>query len=101
MARKKQTTSPSDKYGIEAHIATYEGFLAGSIGVTLICCYVLVALVTFRFIEHPLNMVVGFGGIIIGCIATVLGMRLGQKWLIPIAVLVLYGLFVAANVQMS
>ena len=87
--------------GMDAHRATYEGFLSGSIALGLVCLYVLVALVTFRFMDNPLNLAVGFGGILVGCIATLIGLKAGNKWAIPGVLLVLYALFVAANIHMS
>ncbi|MDE2383568.1 MAG: hypothetical protein KGO53_03025 [Alphaproteobacteria bacterium] len=87
--------------GMAAHQATYDGFLKGSIALGLVCLYVLVALVTFRFMDNPMNLLVGFGGIIIGTIATLIGVRAGGKWLLPVVVLVLYGLLVANNIHMS
>ena len=86
---------------MDAHRATYEGFLAGSVALSMICFYILVALVVFRFMDNPLNLFVGFGGIIIGTIATLVGLKAGRNWLIPGALLVLYAVFVAANVHMS
>jgi hypothetical protein len=87
--------------GLAAHEATYQGFLKGSATLGLLCLYILVALVTFRFMDNPLNLAVGFGGIIVGTIATLIGLRAGGKWLLPVIVLVLYGLFVANNIHMS
>ena len=87
--------------GMDAHRATYEGFLRWSMMTAIICCYVLVALVTFRFMDYPLNVVVGFGGIIIGTLTSLIATRMGGKWLLPVIVLVVYGLFVANNIHMS
>ncbi len=87
--------------GMDAHKATYRGFLDFSVAGSIICLYVIVALVAFRFISNPLNVFVGFAGIIIGVIASLLALRMGGKWLVALVPLVLMGLFVAANVQMS
>jgi hypothetical protein len=87
--------------GMDAHKATYDGFLAGSVALALICFYILVALVVFRFMDNPMNLVVGFGGIIVGTIATLIGLKAGRNWLIPGVLLVLYAVFAAANVHMS
>ena len=101
MADHGHSSSEPVLTGMDAHRATYEGFLSGSVALALVCFYVLVALVTFRFMDNPLNLIVGFGGIVIGCIATLIGLKAGKNWLIPGVVLVLYGLFVAANIHMS
>ena len=87
--------------GMAAHRATYENFLQVSICGALHCMYVLVALVTFRFMDNPKNVFVGFGGIIVGSIATLVGLRMGGKWIMPVVLLVLYTLYVANNVHMS
>jgi hypothetical protein len=87
--------------GFEDHKATYEGFLKFSTAGGIVCLYIVVALVVFRFIDNPLNIVVGFGGILVGLISSFLALRMGGKWLIPVVLLVLYIVFVAANVHMS
>ena len=87
--------------GRDAHKAAYKGFLDFSVAGSIICLYVCVALVAFRFISNPLNLVVGFGGIIIGVIASLIALRMGGKWMVAVVPLVLMGLFVAANVQLS
>ena len=87
--------------GMDAHKADYKGFLDFSVAGSIICLYIVVALLAFRFISNPLNLLVGFGGLIIGIIASLLALRLGGKWLVAVVPLVLMGLFVAANVQMS
>jgi hypothetical protein len=82
--------------GYADHKATYEGFLTGSIALTLICLYVLVALVAFRFMDSW-NVFVGFAGIIAGCLATLIDIRAGGRWYLSGGLLVLFGLFVAVN----
>jgi hypothetical protein len=91
--------SPPALHGIDAHQATYHGFLNWSVLAGLECAFIAIALVTFRFMDGWLALVTGFGGIIIGLITALIGMRMGGKWLLPAVVLVLYGLFVAANVH--
>ena len=87
--------------GFEDHKATYEAFLQFSTAGAIVCLYVVVALVVFRFVENPLNIIVGFGGILVGLISSFLALRMGGKWMIPVVLLVLNILFVAANVHMS
>ncbi len=87
--------------GFEDHKATYEGFLSFSMAGGLVCLYVVVALVVFRFVENPFNIFLGFGGILVGVISSFIALRMGGKWLIPMVLLGLYILLVAANVHMS
>jgi predicted membrane protein len=87
--------------GMDAHKATYQGFLDFSVAGSIICIYIVVALVGFRFMTNPLNVVFGFGGILVGILTSLIALRMGGKWLVAIVPLVLYALFAAANVQMS
>ena len=87
--------------GMAAHRATYEGFLGWSAVIALISLFICVALVDFRFVDAPLSLFAGFGGIIIGVIVSLIAMRMGGKWLLPIGVLILFGLFIGANVHNS
>jgi Bacterial aa3 type cytochrome c oxidase subunit IV len=87
--------------GMDAHASTYKGFLDFSVAGSIICIYVVVALVTFRFVSNPTNVIFGFGGILVGVITSLVAMRMGGKWMVAIVPLVLFGLFVAANAQMS
>ena len=82
--------------GFADHKNTYEGFLTGSIALSIICGYVLVALCAFRFMDNW-NVFVGFAGLIVGIIATLFEVRTGGSWKIAGGLLVLYGLFVAIN----
>jgi hypothetical protein len=82
--------------GFEDHKDTYEGFLTGSVALSIVCGFVLVALVAFRFMDS-LNVLTGFGGIILGVLATLIDVRAGGRWLLSGGLLVLYGLFVAIN----
>jgi len=79
---------------MEAHRATYEGFIKGSIALTLICLFVLVALANFRF-TPSFNVFWGFAGLIVGIIAVAVDARSGSRWLLSLAVLILYGLLTA------
>jgi hypothetical protein len=82
--------------GFQDHKETYEGFLTGSVALCVLCGYILVALVAFRFMDN-LNVLVGFGGLILGIIATLIDLRAGGKWYLSGGLLVLFGLFVAIN----
>jgi hypothetical protein len=82
--------------GMNEHNSTYEGFLNGSIALSIICGFALVALCAFRFM-HSLNVLVGFAGIIVGALATFIDWRTGANWKLAGGALVLYGLFVATN----
>ena len=82
--------------GYQDHQETYEGFLTGSIALSIICGFILVALVAFRFMDS-LNVLVGFGGLALGLLATLIDVRSGGRWLLSGGLLVLFGLFVAIN----
>jgi Bacterial aa3 type cytochrome c oxidase subunit IV len=101
MADHSHSPSQPVVHGYEAHKATYEGFLNFSAAGSLVCLYIVVALVTFRFMDNPLNLLVGFGGMLLGVITSLIGLRMGGKWIVPVVVLALYGLFVANNIHMS
>lgn len=93
MADHSPTHTPR---GLQDHKETYEGFLTGSVALGMICGFVLVALVAFRFMDF-LNVLTGFGGLILGIFATLIDARAGGKWYLSGGLLVLYGLFVAIN----
>jgi hypothetical protein len=86
---------------MEAHNAAYKGFVDFSVAGSIICIYILVALVTFRFMSNPMNVIVGFGGLLVGVITSIIALRMGSKWMVAMVPLVLFALFVAANVQMT
>ena len=83
--------------GFQDHKETYEGFLTGSVALTMVCLFILVALCAFRFMDNW-NVFTGFAGIILGIVATLIDVRSGGKWYVSGALLALFGLFVAANV---
>jgi hypothetical protein len=83
--------------GMSEHNATYEGFIKGSVVLSLICGFACISLVAFRFIDS-FNVLIGFAGIIAGSVATLIDLRIGKSWYLSGGLLVLYGLFVAANV---
>ena len=105
MASHSSATSnppaPGTPEDLATHKATYKGFLDFSVAGSIICLYIVVALVVFRFVSFPFNVVLGFGGIIVGTLASIIGLRMGGKWMVPMVILVLYGLLTAANVHMS
>jgi uncharacterized membrane protein len=81
----------------QAH-STYNGFLKGAVILTLVCCYVLVALCAFAFIDRG-NVLIGFAGLIIGFIALIVDLRAGNNWYIAVAWLFIFGLFTAFMVS--
>ena len=85
-------------HGFEEHAKTYEGFIKGSIALTILCLYVLVALVAFAFIASG-NVVIGFAGLIIGIIALILDVRSGANWKLSIAWLVVFGAITAVSLS--
>lgn len=94
MADHSPTHTPR---GLQDHKETYEGFLKGSVALTMVCLFILVALCAFRFMDNW-NVFTGFAGLIIGIIATLIDVRSGGKWYVSGALLVLFGVFVAANI---
>jgi hypothetical protein len=87
--------------GLDAHKAAYQGFLDFSVAGSIICLYIVVALVTFRFMNSPANVITGFLGLFVGVILSFIALRMGGKWSVALVPLVLFGLFVAGNVHMS
>jgi hypothetical protein len=83
--------------GLADHKDTYNGFLLGSVALTMICLFVMVALVAFRFMDSW-NVLTGFAGIFAGLLAVAIDLRSGGKWYVSGGLLLLFGLFVAANV---
>lgn len=84
---------------MDAHVATYEGFLTGSIVLSLICAFVLVALCSFAF-GQTWNVFLGFAGLIVGIVATAIDARMGSKrWFLALGALVVFGLITAVNVS--
>ena len=84
--------------GMEEHRSTYDAFIKGSVALSIICGFVLVALVSFRF-AHTLNVFTGFAGLIVGVIAVLIDVRTGGRWLLPLGVLVVFGLITAVNIS--
>lgn len=82
--------------GFEDHKDSYEGFITGSVALSMLCGFVLVALCAFRFMDS-LNVLTGFGGLILGILATLIDVRAGGRWYLSGGLLVLFGLFVAIN----
>jgi hypothetical protein len=82
-------------HGYEQHAKTYDGFIKGSIALTILCFYVLVALVAFAFVASSTNLLVGFGGLIIGALAMIVDLRVGGGWKLSVGWLVIYGLLTA------
>jgi CDP-diglyceride synthetase len=83
---------------MESHKTTYEGFLTGAVGLSIICLFVVIALVDFRFAASH-NVLLGFGGIIVGTIAVLIDARTGARWFLSAALLVLFGLLSAFSVS--
>ena len=94
----EQSSSGTHAHGMEGHRGTYQGFVKGAIVLSLICAFVLVALVAFRF-AHTLNVFTGFAGLILGFIAVAIDARTGSRWFLSLGLLVLFGLITAVNVS--
>jgi hypothetical protein len=91
-------SSGNHSQDMEAHRSTYSAFVTGSVALSLICAFVLVSLVSFRF-AGTLNVFTGFAGLIVGIVAVLIDVRTGGKWLLPLGVLVVFGLITAVNVS--
>lgn len=90
-------SSGATSHGIAAHQATYSGFIKGSVALSLICAYTLVALAAFAFVSN-FNLVLGFGGLIIGILAVLIDLRASGKWYLSGAWLVIFGLITAVAI---
>lgn len=90
-------TAGGHSAGMSDHTATYEGFLKGSVALVIICGYILVALVAFRF-AHTLNVFTGFAGLIAGLVAVAIDVRAGSRWALSVGLLIIFGLITAINV---
>ncbi len=91
-------SSDNSSHGMEEHNNTYSGFVTGAVALSIICGFVLVALVAFRFAQ-TLNVLTGFAGLIIGLVAVLTDVRTGGKWYLSGGLLVLFGLITAVNVS--
>ena len=90
--------SGSHSGNFEAHRATYSGFITGSLALTILCFYTLVALVAFRF-AGSFGVFLGFAGLIVGVIAVLVDVKTGGKrWFLSGGALVLFGLLTAMSV---
>ena len=85
-------THASNAMDYEAANATYAGFIKGAIVLTIMSCYVLVALCAFAFIDSG-NVLVGFAGLIVGVVALIVDLRAGNSWYLSTGWLVIFGLF--------
>ena len=91
-------SSDNHAHGMDEHTSTYEGFVKGSVALSIICGFVLVALCSFAF-AHTLNVFTGFAGLIVGIVAVLIDARTGSKWLLSLGAPVLFGLITAVNVS--
>jgi uncharacterized membrane protein SpoIIM required for sporulation len=79
------------------HERTYEGFLTGSIILGLCCILILIALVNVGFnASHPYLM--AFLGIVIGFLSVLIDARSGARWMLSIAVVLIYALLTAMSI---
>ncbi|VAV88976.1 hypothetical protein MNBD_ALPHA08-1982 [hydrothermal vent metagenome] len=85
-------------HGMEEHNATWEGFVKGSVALSLMSAYIVVALCLFGF-GTSYTFLVGFGGMIVGLIAIIIDARANpSKWYLSTGLLIAYGLLVAAMI---
>ncbi len=83
--------------GMEPHKEAYEGFLMGSIALSIFCGYIIVGLVAARFMDNW-NVFTAFAGMILGLLAVLVDVRANGSWFLSGGLLVLFGAFVAINV---
>ena len=91
-------SSDNHSQDMEAHRRTYEGFIKGSVALSIHCGFVLVALCSFAF-AHTLNVFTGFAGLIVGIVAVLIDARTGGNWYLSAGLLVVFGLITAVNVS--
>jgi len=85
-------------HGMDEHRATYEAFIKGTIALTLLSAYTVVALCEFGF-GTSMTFLIGFGGLIVGLIAVIIDARAkSSKWLLSTGLLIAYGLLVAIHI---
>jgi hypothetical protein len=84
---------------MEEHWKTYEGVLRGAVATILGTVITLIALALFAFGSGASSTVIGFLGLILGLIALVLDLRMGNKnWPLSIGFTVLFALVVLLKV---
>jgi uncharacterized integral membrane protein len=94
----EHSSSHSHSQDVEAHRTTYDGFIKGSIALTLVCLFVLVALVSFAF-GHAWSVFLGLAGLAAGIVGTLIDVKAGSgKWRLSLVLLVLFALITAINV---
>jgi len=90
--------SGSSSSNFAAHQATYDAFIKGSVTLTILCVYTLVALVAFRF-ASGWGVFLGFAGLVVGVITVLVDLKAGgQKWFLSAGALVVFGLLTAMSV---
>ena len=91
-------SSGSHSNDFNSHASTYNAFVKGGIALSIHCAYILVALVAFAFVPSW-NVLLGFGGLLIGSLLLLIDMRTGKKWYLSGAFLVVFALVIAIAVS--
>lgn len=91
-------SSVTHSHGFEEHQRTYDGFIKGSIALTILSLVVVVALVAFAFISTG-NVLIGFAGIIISILTLIIDLKAGAGWKLSVGWLVIFGLITAVMVS--
>ena len=96
----EQSTPAEDQASDYAeHLATYDGFITGSIAVCLTAAFVMVALVMFGF-GKTASVFVGFLGIVLGMGAIAVDIMNGRgRWLFSIIALLVFAFVTALNIS--
>jgi lipopolysaccharide export LptBFGC system permease protein LptF len=92
MAEHGTSGHTSQDFG--AHQATYDGFIKGSVALALLCIYTLIALAAFAFVNN-FNLLLGFGGLVIGILAVLIDLKASGKWYLSGAWVLIFGLVTA------
>ena len=96
MADHGYTGSHSNDFN--SHASTYNAFVKGGIALSIHGFYILVALVAFAFVPSW-NVLLGFGGLLIGSLLLLIDMRTGNKWYLSGGFLVVFALITAVAVS--
>jgi hypothetical protein len=81
-----------------AHAHTYEGFLKGSVVLALVCGFILLALINVGF-GASMPLFKAFAGLIVGVMGVLIDVRSGGKGLLPVGLLLIFGIITAMNVS--
>jgi hypothetical protein len=98
MAEQHAPTIHADPSDMEAHRATYRGFVRGGVAIAIHCAYILVALVSVKW-GSTLPVFLAFAGIVLGALFLLIDLRSGARaFLLSLGGLVVFALITAINI---